>query len=488
MSSFGSRFLLCLLSGSVSSLALSAPWIDPGNIRMRHSLQYLADQGVVNSPVSTWPVMWSGVINGLNVSPAAAASQEYAYLQFERNWQTSEGGSGDIQLSGATEATLVRGFDAQPRDEAAATFGFEYIGEKFAGRLEYSTVSNPSDGEQERYDGSYLAATYGNVVLGAGAIDRWWGPGWQSSLILSNNARPIPSIWVSRKDTRPFDSDWLCRLGPWQLILFAGQLESDRAIPDAKLLGARFTFRPRTNLEIGLSRSIQWGGKGQDQSLSGLADTLMGDSNQAGQQDLANELAAVDARYSVPLGAGALAVYGQVAKEMESGGLFKQNLNLIGTDLVTHFGKGTQRWFVETGDTQVQSSDSTKYGVAYTHNRYQSGYYYNGRNIGPSYGGDARVATFGVMQFFENGHNLSVVYSSGQLNKAGKSAIAETDPGVQYFILKSNDKLSQVSVSYEMPAFGGALRLRSEFADKPIVINGQEQEQWQGFVDWTYRF
>ncbi len=42
-------------------------------------------------------------------------------------------------------------------------------------------------------DGSYLGVNVGNFMLSAGYIERWWGPGWDGSLILSTNARPIPA-------------------------------------------------------------------------------------------------------------------------------------------------------------------------------------------------------------------------------------------------------------------------------------------------------
>ena len=32
------------------------------------------------------------------------------------------------------------------------------------------------------------------TYLRLSVTDRWWGPGWDGSLILSNNARPIPAI------------------------------------------------------------------------------------------------------------------------------------------------------------------------------------------------------------------------------------------------------------------------------------------------------
>ena len=39
-------------------------------------------------------------------------------------------------------------------------------------------------------DGSYIAARLGNWSASFGQVERWWGPGWDGSLILSTNARP----------------------------------------------------------------------------------------------------------------------------------------------------------------------------------------------------------------------------------------------------------------------------------------------------------
>ena len=56
-----------------------------------------------------------------------------------------------------------------------------------------------------RADGTYVAASLGNWMLSAGYLDRWWGPGWQGSLILSSNARPMLSIAADRNESTPFD-------------------------------------------------------------------------------------------------------------------------------------------------------------------------------------------------------------------------------------------------------------------------------------------
>jgi len=84
----------------------------------------------------------------------------------------------------------------------------------------------------------------GNWSLSAGYLDRWWGPGWEGSLILSDNARPVPSFGIDRIEAQPFTLPVLRWLGPWRFSTFMGQLEEDRDYPEALLFGMRFESRP----------------------------------------------------------------------------------------------------------------------------------------------------------------------------------------------------------------------------------------------------
>ncbi len=82
--------------------------------------------------------------------------------------------------------------------------------------------------------------------------------------------------------------------------MFIGQLESDRDIKNAKLIGTRFTFKPLISLEIGLNRTIQWGGKGQDNSISGLLKALAGaNSNSASDALAGNSIAGADIKWNI---------------------------------------------------------------------------------------------------------------------------------------------------------------------------------------------
>ncbi|MDX1802184.1 MAG: capsule assembly Wzi family protein, partial [Marinobacter sp.] len=222
-----------------------------------------------------------------------------AYLRFEQIEQVGRSFRGEYSLSANSDIPSSRGFDRTSLAEADVAMNFQWQGENWALGLKPSYAYQPDDDKELRLDGSYLAATAGNWVFGAGAIDRWWGPGWQSSLILSNNARPVPAVWLNRRNPAAPESEWLNWIGPWQLTLLAGQLESERKISKPKLLGMRLTLRPIDGLDIGFSRMLLFGGEGRPEGASTLWDALIGrDNSQDGaENDPGNQLGSVDIRY-----------------------------------------------------------------------------------------------------------------------------------------------------------------------------------------------
>jgi hypothetical protein len=135
-----------------------------------------------------------------------------------------------------------------------------------------SSANRPYDDGKTRAGGSMIGMVFGNYQIAAGTMDRWWGPGRDGSLILSNNAPPIPALTIDRNLTDAFETKWLGWLGPWDLSVMFGQMESGRAVPDAQFFGLRFGFRPLTSLEIGLSRTAQWCGKGRPCNFDTLVD------------------------------------------------------------------------------------------------------------------------------------------------------------------------------------------------------------------------
>ncbi len=198
---------ICLL-GFCAAPAWSSPWLDVGDSSLRSDVELLAAHGLVDGVTMTWPIPARQLTRGLSDSdrlrrqPAdvqAAAKRVRAAL--ERN--ASPNGLRPLaDLQGTNRAEVVRSFDASARNEADLRGGGEWSGESVSIRL-LAGVQTAANGDEGRpsLDGSAASLTFGNVLVYAGWMDRWFGPGWTSALSLSNNARPIPKIGLMRADT-----------------------------------------------------------------------------------------------------------------------------------------------------------------------------------------------------------------------------------------------------------------------------------------------
>lgn len=486
-----------LVGGAVAcltSLSLTAaPWIEPGDPRARFAAQKLADRGHMDRTVTTWPLMWSAVHNGLEPSVTAdqsSVSSASAYLRFEKEQQTEQGFRGEYSVYSSSEIPGIRGFDRNPLAKAGTAVDLQWQGEFWALGLNPAYAYKPDDDEELRLDGSYLAATAGNWVLGVGAVDRWWGPGWQSSLIFSNNARPIPAVWINRNDTRAFEAPWLSWIGPWQLTALAGQYESDRAVPDAKLLGMRFTFRPIAGLDVGLSRAIMFGGKGRPEGASTIWNALIGrDNGQLEENDPGNQLASIDARYGFAVGEQSMGLYGQMMGEDEAGAFPARKSWLLGADWTTQLFEADQQWFIEYSNTLADDflGDAMP-NITYDHSRYRSGYRYYGRSMASGFDGDTEAVTLGAFNFFDNGANLTTKVTYARLNKDGGNRTVIPNEDIFYAVPKGDQNVTILDLGYGARLFEGWLDLTLQAADKKVNYLGGAKDQWTLGAAWTYRF
>src|SRR5690606_26783224 len=257
--------------------AVGDPWAKPGDLALRHDIQLLADAGVLKSPVNTWPIPWATIAADLASvgdcppqgdcphleDPAILAARARVLQRFNRV-RGLGGFQPNAKLGVRSDDFWLRTFEDTPREQGEARAGVSWMGERFAARAQLSFASDPRPGDQEwRGDGSYLAAVIGNHVVHAGALDRWWGPSHDDTLIFSSNARPVPGFGIERNAALPFKHKWLAWIGPWTYSLYWGFLESNRAVPNARLTAFRLAFRPTNDLEIGLTRTAQWCGRGR---------------------------------------------------------------------------------------------------------------------------------------------------------------------------------------------------------------------------------
>lgn len=135
--------------------------------------------------------------------------------------------------------------------------------------------------DQGRFLDTYVAMNLSDWQLSYGNQSLWWGPSQGGPMMFSNNAAPIRMFRVNR--VTPFTlPSFLGFLGPMRVEAFLGQYSGYQFVltpvglageygvslkPQPVVHGERISFKPTSNLEIGLSRTTDYGGPGYPLTL-----------------------------------------------------------------------------------------------------------------------------------------------------------------------------------------------------------------------------
>jgi hypothetical protein len=430
--------LLGLLACFCFSSAQADPWLAPGDEGLRSDIQRLADAGILRGPVTTWPLSWPDVARDVQAANESGLDEDTAaaLLRVQRlsREASARGFAGaGIRVSGAYEPTMLRGFEDTPREEGELALRASWLGQHMALNLQGSVVANPDDDKQFRADGSYIGVNVGNFMISAGFMERWWGPGWDGSLILSTNARPIPTLTLERNYTDPFKTRWLSWIGPWRASIAMGEAEGhDVAVPNVKFFAARVNFKPRPWLEFGLTRTAQWCGGDRPCDWDTFKDMVLGNDNTDPGDDPAqepgNQMAGYDMRVRSPWKRIPVAFYTQWIGEDEAGGFPSKFLGLFGLEFWGSSPLGGYRLRAEYVDTACMFNYAApQFDCAYRHSLYPQGYTYRGRVIGHSLDNDSRMFSVAALLTRANGDVLSVELRRAKLNRdgSGTHAISE---------------------------------------------------------------
>ena len=479
------RLAVCGLALAMSSVAFAEPWVAPGDVRLRHDIQMLSDAGLLTGPSLSWPIGWSHVARELaQIDATKLTSGQQAAVERLRSLARREMQTGDIgidaALAGAVDPTQLRTFESRPREEGEATLSADWLGERFAWKLSGTVVADPDDDQTFRPDGSYVAMSLGNWMLSAGYLDRWWGPGWEGSLILSSNARPVPAIAFDRNEPTPFDVPVLRWLGPWRLSTFMGQLESDRDYSNALLWGLRMEFRPHPSLQIGASRTAQWCGDDRPCGLDTFWDLLIGNDN---DQDLAeqpgNQLAGFDVRWSWPGARVPLALYAQGIGEDEAGFMPSKYLGLFGAEVWGDLAGGSWRAHVEYADTACDFMKSPpEFGCAYTNSIYTSGYRYRGRALGHSIDADGEAVGVGALYIDSGGHRWEMLGRNVKLNRAGMAP--------EHSLADDEARVHDVALTHERAFSWGNITASLGYSDVDSAGPVAVEDGVRGYLTWSH--
>jgi Capsule assembly protein Wzi len=468
----------------------AAPWIDVGDLRLRNNLQLLNDSGAMSVSLTTWPLMWADVRRALDTVDHSKLSGTQASavreLRFELRKQTGKVSKSSVEFVAATSRALLRDFGSFQREKGEIHKRLEWDGDSVAARLQVNVMTEPGEDVVDTdFYGSYLAGVLGgksgNWVLGVGAIDRWWGAGSQSSLILTNNAGPVPGVFLRTKQGQHFETPLLSWLGEWHFTSFIGQLESNRVVPKAKLTGMRFTFSPVHGLEFGLSRAMQWGGEGRDEDLSTFWKSLTSQGeNESG--DSGNQLAGFDVRYGVSVSDSlSLALHAQTIGEDEAGYMPARRTHQFGVQALQDLSSGSfLRYELEYTNTTADAFETVIPNITYEHSVYQSGYRHRGRSLGASFDNDSEVVSLGVAYQQANGSLNSLRLSYLQLNEDG-DARGNT-------VSSTANNLYLAELFHQCFVFDGRLKAGFSYLSQPLDTAFVDVERFAASVSWEYRY
>ena len=199
-------------------------------------------------------------------------------------------------------------------DKGISKFNIKYDTDNSASQLALNYDGN----NNFNLDGSYFQYTKGIATYGVGAVDRHWSFSDNTSLILSNNARPFESIYLKLKNR--FGYDWLPSKANWSLEVFNGFTEGSLNGSKSMLLGMRATLSPVEGLDFELIQTSQWGGNEYNNGISSLGAALFFDTNKGSNSNI-NKMAGFGISYLIPSNIMPLRIYVQTIGEDEAGNL-----------------------------------------------------------------------------------------------------------------------------------------------------------------------
>ncbi|MBU1311776.1 MAG: capsule assembly Wzi family protein [Gammaproteobacteria bacterium] len=439
---------LALWFGSASLMA--APWVDTTDNYLRQSLQTLAQAGILTGPVNTYPLMWKNIAADLaRADEQSVAELRFALAHVRAALHASQHSYiAGVKLKASSDPSLFQSFGESYFEQSSVSVFKEYLGDNWAGKsqLNYRNTADNNTEQDLTYDGSYLALIAGNWVLAVDQLPLWWGPGQQSSLLLSNNARPIPSLRISRHSWQASEASLFSWLGPWSFTAYLGQGEHQSNPAQIKHFGARFSARPLPQLELGLSRISQWGGDTLDNSAAAFADMLLLRSD---SDDNADNMAAVDFTFHTRLAGWPLSFYGELADD-NNGGQLTKPLQLYGVR--SYFGSeaAVHTLSLEWSDSYIRCDGRAQAGnCAYESELYPQGYRRYGRLIGSGYGADAQVLSAGYRYQTFDGYSWAATLLRGRF-------VSDTTALHNW----------QLRLEYRQPLFNGLLSLEGRVFDK----------------------
>jgi hypothetical protein len=401
--------LVAILARAAAS---ASPWAEVGDAQLRSDVEVLAAAGLIDDVTTQWPLPWGGLLYRLSQADDLENEPDYVRAAAERLQALGTSAIEPDRLNAGVTGDftnlpdVVRGFDALGREDMQGEASAEWMGESTAIKLEAGAQStNRYDHQTLLLDGSYAMQRVGNAVIYGGYITHWWGPGWDTALTLSNNARPFPQIGITRLDTTPFSSPWLSWIGPWQAEFFVGLLDGPRLARNTLFNGVRVSASPFPGFEWALARAEESCGTNQPPTpeFDGIhpcnpVKEFFNVYNDPTHPSNSKDETDFDLRYTNVFQGLSYAVYTQFMDRDTGPFVYSQTSHLFGASVWVPVRSTAIRFTAEYASTIATrnffSFGDYFYGEAYTDYKYTDGWQYRDRTLGSSLDTDSRLASF----------------------------------------------------------------------------------------------
>lgn len=471
--------------------AKAAPWAEVGDLRLRSDLELLSDYGLFHGPMNSWPMPWAQISAGLdargtedNLPPHVLAALRRVEILMPGN-DAFRSTRYEAGANVGNRPTLVRDFGDGTRADAE---GYVRLEKHFTSSYVSINVGTRTaqSGKGVNFERSYVAQALGNWIGYLGWVENWWGPGWDSTLLFSNNARPFPKIGIKRLNPKPFETKWLSWIGAWQFEAFVGLIDERREFSNQVVAGLKLAIEPVDGLSIGFNRALQLCGNGRPCGFKTWVNSFVGvgDADNTGTFDEpGNQIAGIDVRYGNRIGNATYSIYGELIGEDEDNIIIDQ-ISILGGASVQFpvGGEGSQlRLTGEYSDTFANRSFPGRERGSSTYNQfiYTDGFTYRDRAIGHSLDGDSRLVSMSGTYIDKENRLFRLAFRHADVNGDSRG---------RHSISVNREKINLVEAETEWPTKWGDLRAQLSVADDRANTPGRSKATASFEFGWRVRF
>ena len=386
----------------MNTYVYSSPWIEANDPFLRSSMLALSDGGVLNGVSSTFPLRWSSIAGSDHVIESSGyLDAELGHFNYALQTAKLNRGNRRFAISGGNKDLDNGWFSDVDRDKWVMEASYEYLANSYAFRLNSSYLDNASD-QEFSFKNSYIALNAGRTLFDVGMLPRWWGHGWNHSLILATSGSDLDAglSWIG---DNPF-------LGVWGLNIVTSKLE---------------------DLDYGYRTSLRYAGKLNSWLELSLTQHYWFDASQQ-QVSSHQKQTAVDVKFTLPsLHNVQHGLYAEVASAQKDHGL---GAYLIGWSGHKPVFNNSLRVAVEY---QSVTSEERKLIVSEEIDNY----------IQSSYLNDSSWSFSSYLQL-ANDHQVSAVISTQKL------------------LNDKSERQEQYQLAYQLPAFQGRVKLSADYVNK----------------------